>query len=253
MTVRSVLLDIAGVIWDGDRLIPGAVEAVAELRAANLPFRLVTNTTRRPKRALIEQLQEFGFDMTPGDVFTGTEAVVEYLRSRNLTPYLLVHPALDSEFADLVGETPNAVVVGDAADRFTYGRLNAAFRLLLVGAPLLAIASNRYFKDFDGLSLDAGPFIAALEYAAQVEANVFGKPAPAFFDAVLADLGAAPDETVMIGDDVEADVNGALAVGLQAILVRTGKYRAGDELRMNAGGKSAATVREAVTIVLAGS
>jgi HAD superfamily hydrolase (TIGR01458 family) len=125
--------------------------------------------------------------------------------------------------------------------------------LLLVGAPLLAIASNRYFKDFDGLSLDAGPFIAALEYAAQVEANVFGKPAPAFFDAVLADLGAAPDETVMIGDDVEADVNGALAVGLQAILVRTGKYRAGDELRMNAGGKSAATVREAVTIVLAGS
>jgi HAD superfamily hydrolase (TIGR01458 family) len=191
--------------------------------------------------------------MTPGDVFTGTEAVVEYLRSRNLTPYLLVHPALDSEFADLVGETPNAVVVGDAADRFTYGRLNAAFRLLLVGAPLLAIASNRYFKDFDGLSLDAGPFIAALEYAAQVEANVFGKPAPAFFDAVLADLGAAPDETVMIGDDVEADVNGALAVGLQAILVRTGKYRAGDELRMNAGGKSAATVREAVTIVLAGS
>jgi HAD superfamily hydrolase (TIGR01458 family) len=252
MTFKGVLLDIAGVIWDGDKLILGAVEAVAELRAANLPFRLVTNTTRRPKRALIDQLHEFGFAMTPGDVFTGTEAVVTYLRTHNLTPYLVVHPGLDGEFADLVGETPNAVVVGDAADRFTYGRLNAAFRLLLTGAPLLAIATNRYFKDFDGLSLDAGPFIAALEYAAQVEANVFGKPEPSFFAAVLADLGTAPDETVMIGDDVEADVNGALAVGLQAILVRTGKYRARDELRMNEGGRSAATVREAVTMVLAG-
>ena len=81
MTFKGVLLDIAGVIWDGDTLIPGAVEAVAELRAANLPFRLVTNTTRRPKRALIDQLQEFGFAMTPGDVFTGTEAVVAYLRT----------------------------------------------------------------------------------------------------------------------------------------------------------------------------
>lgn len=252
MTCKGVLLDIAGVIWDGDTLIPGSLEAVAELRAANVPFRLVTNTTRRPKRTLIEQLQESGFAMTAGYVFTGTEAVVAYLRTHNLTPYLLVHPALEGEFADLVGETPNAVVVGDAADRFTYGRLNAAFRLLLAGAPLLAIATNRYFKDLDGLSLDSGPFIAALEYAAHVEAKVFGKPAPAFFAAVLADLGTAPEETVMIGDDVEADVNGALAVGLQAILVRTGKYRAGDELRMNAGGRSAATVCEAVTMILAG-
>lgn len=65
------------------------------------------------------------------------------------------------------------------------------------------------------MSLDAGPFVAALEYAAQVEATVFGKPAPAFFDAVLAALGTAPNETVMIGDDIEADVNGALAVGLR--------------------------------------
>ena len=250
MTVKGVLLDIAGVLCDGDKVIPGALEAIAELRAECLPSRLVTNTTRRPKRALVDQLLRLGFDVTPDDVFTGTEALVAHLRARRLTPYLLVHSALDREFADLVGDHPNAVVVGDAADRFTYTRLNSAFRLLLAGAPLLAIATNRYLKDADELSLDAGPFVAALEYAAQVEATVFGKPAPAFFDAVLADLGTAPDETVMIGDDVEADVNGALAVGLQAVLVRTGKYRAGDELLMNEGGESAADVRDAVAKVL---
>lgn len=250
MTVSGVLLDIAGVLVDGHALVPGALEAVALLRGNNVPFRLVSNTSRRPKRDVIGQLRGLGLDIAARDVFTGAEAVIAYLHSQQLTPYLLVHPALEGDFAALTGSTPNAVVVGDAAERFTYDRLNAAFRLLLTGAPLLAIATNRYFKEPDGLSLDAGPFVAALEYAANVKAAVFGKPAAAFLDLVLADLGTARGETLMIGDDVESDVNGALAAGLQAILVRTGKFRPGDELRINVGGESAAHVWEAVAIAL---
>lgn len=246
MTIRGVLLDIAGVLVDGAEAIPGALETVATLRRQRVPFRLVTNTSRRSKRAVFEQLRTLGFDVAPDDVFTGAEAVATHLRSHRLTPFLLVHPALEEDFADLLGGTPDAVVIGDAADRFTYERLNAAFRLLIDGAPLLAIATNRYFKDADGLSLDAGPFVAALEYAAQVRAEVFGKPAPAFLKAILAELGCDAAETVMIGDDVEADVNGALAAGLQAILVKTGKYRSGDEARIEAGGTSAADVRDAI-------
>lgn len=246
----GVLLDIAGVLIVGDDLVPGALEAVRALRDAGVPFRLVTNTTRRPKRALVDQLSRLGFQIAASDVFTGTEAVIAHLHSRHMTPYLLVHPALEGEFADLAGEAPNAVVVGDAGDGFTYQRLNAAFRLLLTGAPLLAIATNRYFREADGLSLDAGPFVAALEYAAQTVATVFGKPAPAFFEAVLADLGLAPQQTVMIGDDVEADVNGACVAGLQGILVRTGKYRPGDEARLRGGAEIAADVGEAVAMLL---
>ena len=183
-------------------------------------------------------------------MFTATEALVAYLVRDRLRPFLLVHPNLDEEFKTLDRDRPNAVVVGDAAERFTYQRLNAAFRLLIDGAPLLAIATNRYFREADGLSLDAGPFVAALEYAAQAEAILFGKPAPAFFQAVLTDLGTSSAETLMIGDDVEADVNGALSLGLQAVLVRTGKYRAGDKRRIGEGGHCVADVGEAVDAVL---
>lgn len=250
MTANGVLLDIAGVLLDGNEVIPGALEAIAELRNRNVPFRLVTNTSRRSKRAVVTQLQQCGFDLEMGDVFTGAAAAVAHLHTHRLTPYLLVHPALEAEFADVIGEHPNAVVIGDAAERFTYERLNAAFRLLLTGAPLLAIAANRYFKDTDGLSLDAGPFVVALEYGAQVQAELFGKPAAGFYDVVLADLSRERAETLMIGDDVEADVNGALALGLQAVLVKTGKYRAGDEQRISEGGRSAADVLEAVRMAL---
>jgi len=244
--VRAVLLDVSGVLYSGETAVPGAHDAIERLRAAGLPFRLVTNTTRRPKQALIEHLHALGFPIDPDDMITGTEALVDHLKTARLTPFTLVHPALDADFAPLTAGTPDAVVIGDAADRFTYERLNEAFRLLMAGAPLLAIANNRYFRDTDGLALDAGPFVAALEYAAGVRAEVFGKPAPRFFHSVVARLGVQPADAVMIGDDVDADVNGALACGLGATLVRTGKYRPQDDARVAPGGTIADDLLAAV-------
>jgi ribonucleotide monophosphatase NagD (HAD superfamily) len=101
--------------------------------------------------------------------------------------------------------------------------------LLINGAPLLGVGRNRYFKTGGKLQLDAGPFIQALEYAADIEAEILGKPAAGFFHAAVDSLGCKPDEVLMIGDDVEADINGAMQAGLQACLVRTGKYLPGDE------------------------
>lgn len=250
MAILGALLDIAGVLYDGEVPIPGAVESIRKLRASGLPLRLVTNTSRQPKHALLNRLRRLGFDVSDNELFTATEALADHLVRNRLRPFLLVHPNLDAEFAALDKDRPNAVVIGDAADRFTYERLNDAFRLIVDGAPMLAIARNRYFRDADQLSLDAGPFVAALEYAAGSEAILFGKPAPAFFEAAMTDLGTAPAETAMIGDDVEADVNGALSLGLHATLVRTGKYRAGDERRIIEGGDCAADVGDAIEAVL---
>jgi ribonucleotide monophosphatase NagD (HAD superfamily) len=80
-----------------------------------------------------------------------------------------------------------------------------------------------------GLDLDVGPFTAALEFASGRPALVLGKPAAQVFTMAAARLGLAPGEVLMVGDDVVGDVQGALAAGLAGVLVRTGKYRAGDE------------------------
>jgi len=116
-------------------------------------------------------------------------------------------------------------VLGDLGDGFTAEVLNDAFRLLMDGAELVALQHNRYWRRADSIVLDVGAYSAALEYASSRDAVVVGKPAPAFFAAALADLGADAEVTVMVGDDVDADVGGALAAGLRGILVRTGKYR----------------------------
>ena len=104
---------------------------------------------------------------------------------------------------------------------------------MTAGAALLALAMNRNFKDRDGeLSLDAGPFVVALEFAAKRKAVLLGKPSPEFFSLAIDSLGYDRSNVVMIGDDVEADVGGAMAAGIKGILVRTGKYRPGDETEL---------------------
>lgn len=228
---KAALLDLAGVIYDGDVPLPGAGEAIVRLRQANVALRFLTNTTRTPKSRILQRLATMGFEITPEEVFTPAEAAREWLTARDLAPFLVVHPDLVPEFEGLTGTAGEAVVLGDAGEAFTYARLNEAFRRLIDGAEFLALANNRTFRDADGeLSLDAGAFVAALEFASRRKAVVLGKPSAQFFATALESIGCTPQEAVMVGDDAESDVAGALAAGIgNALLVRTGKYRPGDE------------------------
>ena len=231
--VRGLLLDLDGVVHIRGVALPGSLEAITKLRAARLPFKFVTNTTRRPLARIVADLAALGVDATREDVFTPAALARDFLRQRNLSPFLVVHPELREDFRDLPSGTTEAVVVGDASEFFTYELLNEAYRKILDGAPFLALAKNRNFRDVDGeLNLDVGAFIAGLEYASGREAIVLGKPSPMFFALALQGLGCAPEDVAMIGDDAEADVGGAMAAGLRGVLVRTGKYRADDEARL---------------------
>jgi len=231
---NGVLIDLSGVVYSGGAPLPGAIEAIERLNAAGLPHRFVTNTTSKPLAAILDQLSSFGLSVERAHIFTPAQAAVAWLAEKGYAPHLLVNPALEEDFADCPADRPKAVVVGDAGRFFTYERLNTAFRALITGAPFVALAANRVFEDADGqLSMDAGAFVTALEFSSGVKPVLMGKPAPAFFAAAAASMGLGLAEVAMIGDDAEADVAGALEAGVwTAILVRTGKYRAGDEAKI---------------------
>ncbi|MDI7862117.1 TIGR01458 family HAD-type hydrolase [Rhizobiaceae bacterium n13] len=231
--ISGVLLDLAGVVYDGNNVIGGAIDAVARLRRAGMPVRFVSNTTRSSTQAIVNRLSDLGLPVSSADLFTPSRAARDFLRDHALSPHFLVHPGLLPDFAGLPEGIRNAVVVGDAGESFDYQSLNVAFRALLDGAEFLALASNRTFRDVDGkLSLDAGAFVAALEFATERKAVVLGKPSRRFFHAALASMGCPASQAVMVGDDAESDVAEALQSGVgHALLVRTGKYRKNDENR----------------------
>jgi HAD superfamily hydrolase (TIGR01458 family) len=130
--------------------------------------------------------------------------------------------------------------------------LNHAFRLMMDGAELIALQHNRYWRRSDGMALDVGAYAAALEYATRSEAVVVGKPSQEFFAAALAEMEL--EQAVMVGDDVEADVGGAMAAGLAGVLVRTGKFRqdALPEVTPTAVADSIADVPELLQRIFAG-
>jgi HAD superfamily hydrolase (TIGR01458 family) len=227
----AVLLDIDGVLHVGDEPIAGAIEALEELRRLSAGVRLVTNTTSKSRRQIVEQLRGLGFEVSEEDVLTPAALAVRHCRERGYRSVrLLVGEGLREDLAELADAPKDsqveAIVLGDLGDGFTPPLLNDAFRLLMEGAELIALQHNRYWRRADGLALDVGAYSAALEYASGREAFVVGKPAREFFSSAIADLGSNPERTLMVGDDAEADVGGALAAGLRAILVRTGKYSA---------------------------
>lgn len=233
--ISGALLDLSGVIYVGNTVLPGSLAAVERLRAIGLPVRFLTNTTRTPKRLILNKLHDLGLTCEEEELFTPARAACDWLKSHGRSPHLLIHRDLAEDFAELPKSEPRAVVIGDAGEAFTYRTLNEAFRHLMAGAEFLALAGNRTFLDKDAqLSLDAGAFVAALEYGTQRAATVLGKPSADFFAAALASMGCPAKQAVMVGDDAEADVSGALAAGLGVgLLVKTGKYIPGAEDRVD--------------------
>jgi phospholysine phosphohistidine inorganic pyrophosphate phosphatase len=234
---QGLLVDIDGVLHVGSDAIEGASEALYALRARRTPFRLVTNTTSRSRRLVVERLRGLGFGVSEAEVLTPAALAVRHCQTQGYKRVALhVAPALSedlAELADVADDDVEAVILGDLGADFTYERLNAIFRQLEQGAELVALQRNRVWMGEDGLVLDAGPFVVALEYAIGRESTVVGKPSPAFFAAALDELGVDAADAAMVGDDLEADVGGGMDAGLAGILVKTGKFRE-DSLRASA-------------------
>jgi len=233
--LRALLIDLDGVLYVEEEPIPGGVDAVRRLRDRGIELRFVTNTTAHSRDHTLAKLDRLGFEVAEHELATPAALALRYCRQRGHRRVALVmNDEVKRDFAGLqeAADGAQAVIVGDLGSAFGYDVLNQAFRCVMAGAELIALQKNRYWLRADGLSLDVGPFVAAIEYAASCEAYVVGKPARAFFEQILADLQVDAAKAAMVGDDIESDLGGALRAGLRAILVRTGKYRA-DRVRQS--------------------
>ena len=243
--MRSLLIDRDGVLYVGDAAVPGASEAISWLDESGVPYLYVTNTTSRPRSAIVEKLDSLGFSVAAERILTPPVAAARWLGIRNIRRIALFVPEVTaSEFSSFevignegerslnagISEDLGAVVVGDLGEGWDFPTLNRAFRLLMRDPQpqLIALGMTRYWRAGDGLRLDTAPFVMALTHAAGVAPVVLGKPAAAFFSTALSLLGSEPAQTVMIGDDIRTDVFGAQQAGLTGVLVRTGKFRESD-------------------------
>jgi HAD superfamily hydrolase (TIGR01458 family) len=233
-SVAAILLDVNGVLHVSGEPIAGAAEAVARLREEGHRLRFVTNETTRSQAALAEEIRGLGVDLADDELQTTATAAAHALRGKRVLALTMRALLPDLDGIELVGEGADAVLLGGADETeetgrvFSYMNLARAFSELRAGADLFCLHKGRWWQTSRGPLLDAGAFVAGLEYAADVEATVLGKPSSEYFEAALDAVDADPDRTWIVGDDVDADIGGAQRLGIRTILVRTGKFRPDD-------------------------
>jgi HAD superfamily hydrolase (TIGR01458 family) len=232
--MAAILLDIDGVLAISGTPIPGAVSAVSELRRRGHRLRFVTNNTLHSRASLAAALRSVGFELEDEELQTTSHAAAHALAGKRVLALTMPSVVDDLAGVELVGMNADAVLVGgcdggeEASRVFTYLNLLRAFHELKGGAELYCLHKNRWWQTSEGPRLDSGAFVAGLEYAAEADATVLGKPSGQYFAAALEALDADPELTWMVGDDIEADIAGAQAHGMKTILVRTGKFHPDD-------------------------
>lgn len=228
MAIKGLLLDMDGVLYVGSKKIDGASETLELLRENKLPFRFITNTTTRTPESLIAKLESLGLTASADEVFTAVSATIRFLKSKGRPRcYLLLRDEVKVLFDEFEedSERPDYVIIGDIGAAWSYDTLNNVFNMLMRGSELICMHRNKYWQDEEGLRMDIGAFVAALEYVSGKKALVVGKPSPTFFQQAIDSLGVSRGEAAIVGDDIDSDVGGGQACGLKGVLVRTGKYR----------------------------
>ncbi|WP_341327000.1 TIGR01458 family HAD-type hydrolase [Methylotuvimicrobium sp. KM2] len=226
--IQGILIDLDGVLYVDSNVIEGAVEAIAEIKRRGYRCRFITNTSTLSAASLHDKITRLGFDIDEREIVSATRATLIYLEQfGDPVCHLLLADDVRRDFERFRQSDTQAdfVIVGDIGDRWSYPVLNRVFRLLTGGARLIAVHKNRFWQTEQGLQMDIGAFVSALEYASGQQATIIGKPSPDFFRAALTELELPPKRVAIVGDDIDSDIGGGQNAGLIGILVKTGKYR----------------------------
>jgi len=227
---EQVILDLDGCVWVGSEPTPGAVEAVAELRASGRRVAFVTNDPRRTTEDYVAKLWSVGIQASVADVVTVGGATQHLLNEEHAgsTAFVIGTEAMHRHVSaaglrilngtDLASRAEVVVVAG--TDHIGYDDLRLANLALRRGAQLVATSRDPVYPTEAGLVPGTGALLAAVEYASGSVARIVGKPEPELFRTALDRLRGGP--TLVVGDRLDADVAAAAKAGLDAALVLTG-------------------------------
>lgn len=225
--IRLVLIDLDGTMYVGSQVIAGAAAAVRRLRELGISLRFTTNTDSVTPATLVHRLAGMGVDATLDEVLTPVVLARALLDEQaGARALVIASPEVRGVLMDFIAtgtERVTHVIVADPSYGADYAQLDGAFRAIRDGAQLVAMQMGRWVQRDSGVHLDTGGWVRLLEYAAQVDAHVLGKPSPDFFRLATTSAGVAAAHALVVGDDRASDIAGGRAAGCHTVLVRTGK------------------------------
>jgi 4-nitrophenyl phosphatase len=230
-SIEHLLIDIDGVLYRGRTAIPSATAFIPWLRQHRIDFRLLTNNATLTPASYQHKLAGMGIQVGQEEIFTSSLATARYLKRQGAdgqTAFVIGEEGLMEALAGIgirfTAETPRWVVAG--LDRMaTYEKLALASLALQRGATFIGTNPDTSFPDERGLVPGAGALHALLTATTGIEPTVIGKPRPLMFTLAMEHLGGNIENTAMVGDRLNTDIQGADGLGIPSILVLTGVSR----------------------------
>ena len=226
----TYLIDLDGVIYRGNELLPGAKEFIAWLKANNKKFLFLTNNSFASETQVLEKLIGLGIVTDTSHLLSAGEAAVQNIARRfpGALVYLVGEQPLSDllrqyqlQVADVDSYEADVVLVG--LDRhFDYKKLTGAVLAVRAGAHFITINRDPLLPVEGGFLPGCGTMAAAIEAGCGVTPEVVGKPEPLLLQEAMRMLGSNPSETVMIGDSLTVDIQGGKAAGTHTLLVLSG-------------------------------
>ena len=227
--IQGFLFDLDGVFYVGDELISGGIKTLNLLNSKHIPYRFVTNTTTKSRFEICKKLGRLGLPIEESQIFSAVYAGVLKLREwGNPSCYFFLKNDVKSEFDEFIEDSinPDVIVIGDLDQEWNFENMNRAFNYVMNGSRILALHKGKYFQVAEGLHIDSGAFVHAIEFSTSKSADVVGKPNENFFKLAIRDMGINNvSHIAMIGDDLINDIEGAQKVSIKSGLVKTGKFR----------------------------
>ncbi|MCF8242921.1 MAG: HAD hydrolase-like protein [Melioribacteraceae bacterium] len=222
-----LLIDLDGVLKIGKKAAPGIEDFFEYLKKTDRKCAIISNSTLTHSREILKFFEELNIEI-PYPLMTAADAALNYVKENFHSVSVYCSEPVKSLFKDFENnENPQAVIIGDMGKNWNYEIMLEIFKKVKNGAKLIAMQKNRFWKTpEDGLLLDVGPFVKAIEYASETEAVLIGKPSELYFHSGLKISGADENEKfLMLGDDLETDIGAAQKIGGIGILIYTGKTK----------------------------
>lgn len=220
-----LLVDLEGTLFFKGNPIKGAISTIEYLYKV-IPIKFLTNTDSLSVQSIHDKLTEYGFNINISDIYTPSVAAFNYLSKHKKTCFPLVSDELIDYLLPVTSkEKPNYVLIGDFKDKINYSLINNAFKFIMSGADILCLQKGKFFLRENGYNLDTGGFVSMFEYSSGKTALNLGKPSKEFFKLVLDQVNSNFQRTLIVGDDISSDIQGACQNDARSVLVKTGKYK----------------------------
>jgi 4-nitrophenyl phosphatase len=237
--IQAVVCDMDGVLWRGDRAMPGLIEFFSFMREHKLQFVLATNNATRTAAQYAEKLTGFGVRVSETEILPSCDVVSDYLKT--IAPpgtrvFVVGEAALAQSIEGrgfVVNDTEAEIVVAGLDRQATFAKLAQATRLIRRGARFIGTNPDKTWPGENEIAPGAGAILAFLEAATEVKPFIVSKPEPIMFQQAMARLGSQPETTVMIGDRLETDILGGQRAGFKTIFVLSGVSTEADVERMD--------------------